>query len=139
MIRVQIEPQGRGRFRALLGSQILVTSSTDPERAACRALVAMGLAGPMVTRWLGAKHDAMHFACIESAALLTTIDEAKRGLRQVNWRPHSANDEHAGESSCESGCVSPPAGICEPLPTTPYPISNASVAPLYTVSDATVN
>ena len=76
----------RGRFRVMLGPKVLVASATDPEHAACRALLALGITGTLVTRWTGANHDAVRMA-IEAGARMSMVEESATGLRRVKWRP----------------------------------------------------
>lgn len=137
MIHVELVALPRGRFQSNFNGSVLVQSSTDIERASCRALLVRGFTGPMVTRWRGAKHDAMQFASIEVAAEFATVDEAKRGLRTTRWRPHPANGGEWLESTPQNGCVGAPSGFPELLATMPFPIAAASVAPL-SANSATV-
>ena len=116
MIRVEIVPLPRGRFCAMLGSRVLVATSTDAERAACRALLALGIKGEMVTRWKGADHDAMSFPHIEAAAKFTIVDEATRGLRKVRWRPMPISTEGDPLNIVGIGCGGGSTAASGPTP-----------------------
>lgn len=71
------------------GEQLL--TSADPEHDACRALLARGITGTLVTRWKGAAHDAMRLD-IERAAGFRTVDARKDGPRTAPWRPFGGID-----------------------------------------------
>ena len=74
-----------GRFAVTYGGDVLVASSRDPGSDACRALLARGVTGRLVTRWVGASHDAMSMDIVRMAKL--RVEESDRhGLRVVAFR-----------------------------------------------------
>ena len=60
---IELEPTTVGergqRFRVHYAGGVLIESTPDPERDACRALIALGITGTLRTRWRGAKHWSM--------------------------------------------------------------------------------
>ena len=74
-----------GRFSVTYGGETLVASARDPGTDACRALLARGITGRLVTRWVGSDHDAMS---MDIAAISTRrVEESDRhGLRVVAFR-----------------------------------------------------
>lgn len=57
--RIEIEPIGRGKFCVRHEGEILLAGTHDPEHDACRALLAHGITGTLVTRWRGSRIDSM--------------------------------------------------------------------------------
>jgi hypothetical protein len=89
--RIEIErphytPTG-ARYRVTYLGATLIESARDPEFEACRALLARGITGTLVTYSPGGSVPRMRVD-IEQAAKLTTVEKAKDGPRLARYRPH---------------------------------------------------
>ena len=84
------------RFRVTYLGATLIESAGDPEFEACRALLARGITGTLVTYSPGGSVPRMRVD-IEKGAKLTTVESAKDGPRFARYRPHpsSAREEDA--------------------------------------------
>lgn len=85
---------GKGRIRVTFRGEVLV-EHRDPEFAACRALLARGITGMLVTRWKGSAHDAMRVP-IERGARLSTSEPDRRKIGFVAFQPFK-EDEGGGD------------------------------------------
>jgi len=75
------------RYRVTYLGETLVESARDPEFEACRALIAKGVTGTLVTYSPGSSVPSMKVD-IEKGAKLMTIDNATEGPRTGRYRPH---------------------------------------------------
>jgi len=75
------------RYSVSYNGEVIVSSSRDPERDACRALMARGITGQMRTRWQGSQHWAMAMD-IEWGAARRTEENGGTGPRTAPWSPH---------------------------------------------------
>ena len=75
------------RYRVTYLGETLVESARDPEFEACRALLAKGVTGTMVTYSHGSSVPRLRVD-IEKGAKLATIDNANDGPRFGRYRPH---------------------------------------------------
>jgi hypothetical protein len=75
------------RYRVTYLGETLVESVRDPEFAACRALLAKGVRGTLVTFTPGSSVHRMKVD-IEKGAKSMTIDNANDGPRFGRYRPH---------------------------------------------------
>ena len=84
------------RYRVTYLGATLVESARDPEFEACRALLARGITGTLVTYSPGSSVPRMRVD-IEKGAKLTIVENAKDGPRTARYRPHpsSAQEEDA--------------------------------------------
>lgn len=94
--RIEIEAAGRNDLRVHYGDKVLIERTRDPEFAACRALLALGKRGTLVTRWRGSRIDAMR-VYIEQGAEFTV-----RGGKIRRWRA-KAVPEGAGPADNSTG------------------------------------
>jgi hypothetical protein len=89
--RVDIElthyASGGARYRVTYLGETLIASARDPEFEACRALLAKGIIGTLVTYGPGGTAARMRID-IEDGAKLTTIENANEGPRIGRYRPH---------------------------------------------------
>jgi hypothetical protein len=94
--RVEIElthnTSSGARFRVTHLGETLIESARDPEYEACRALLAKGIKGKMVTYSRGSLVTRMRID-IETGAKLTIIENAKEGPRRARYRPHPGSTE----------------------------------------------
>jgi hypothetical protein len=94
--RIEIEPThstGTGaRYRVTHSGKTLIESARDPEYQACRALLAKGIRGELVTYRPGSLVARMRID-IETGAQLTIIENAKEGPRRARYRPHPGSTE----------------------------------------------
>ena len=72
--------------------ETLIESARDPEYEACRALLAKGVKGKMVTYSPGSLVARMRID-IETGAKLTILETAKAGPRAARYRPHPGSTE----------------------------------------------
>jgi hypothetical protein len=80
------------RYDVLLGEEVIVRRSRDPEHDAARALHARGLAGSFRTiDFLTGKPRMIYY--IEKAAKVSVIDRSDGGLVVVPYRPMSGEDK----------------------------------------------
>jgi hypothetical protein len=102
---IELEPTTVGergqRFRVHYAGGVLIESTPDPERDACRALIALGITGTLRTRWRGAKHWSMQLN-IERDAQFSVSETDQRGLQLVRWRPFMAGDASKASRTAES-------------------------------------
>jgi hypothetical protein len=89
--RIEIElthytPAG-ARYRVTYLGKTLIGSARDPEYEACRALLAKGVKGKMVTYSPGSLVPRTRID-IESGAQLTIIENTNEGPRRARYRPH---------------------------------------------------
>lgn len=81
-----LEHRARGPlYRVHHNDQVLVDKTLKPAADACRALVALGITGP-VEMWGNGKHR-MSFPDVEKAALLTTSEGETQGPRITKYVP----------------------------------------------------
>ena len=98
MIVLTLRPGIRpGRFDALADGEAIVSGSRDPEHAAARALVARGITGQMVTRWLGSAHLSTRPRDIEAVARHFISEEGTNGLRHRKWRGEPGGEAKGGK------------------------------------------
>jgi hypothetical protein len=76
------------RYRVTYLGETLIESARDPEFEACRALLAKGISGTLVTYSPGSSVPRMKVD-IEKGAKLATIDSASDGPRIGRYRPHA--------------------------------------------------
>jgi hypothetical protein len=93
--RVDIEPTHHTstgeRYRVMYLGVTLIGSARDPTFEACRALLARGITGTLVTYSPGSSVPRMRVD-IEKGAKLTTIDNATEGPRFGRYRPHPTSN-----------------------------------------------
>jgi hypothetical protein len=77
------------RYRVTYLGATLVESAGDPEFEACRALLARGITGTLVTYSPGGSVPRMRVD-IELGAKLTTLENAKDGPRLARYRPYTS-------------------------------------------------
>ena len=84
------------RYRVTYLGATLIESAGDPEFEACRALLARGIIGTLVSYSPGGSVARMRVD-IEQGAQLTTVESAKDGPRFARHRPHpsSAQEDNA--------------------------------------------
>jgi hypothetical protein len=84
------------RYRVTCLGKTLIESARDPEFEACRALLAQGVTGTLVTFSPGSPVPRMAVD-IEKGAKLTTIENNKAGPSFARYRPHpdSAREDDA--------------------------------------------
>src|SRR5262245_41061940 len=84
------------RYRVTYLGTTLIESARDPEFEACRALLARGITGTLVTYNPGGTVPRMRVD-IEKGTKLSTVENAKDGPRRARYRPHpsSALEEDA--------------------------------------------
>jgi hypothetical protein len=84
------------RYRVTYLGATLIESARDPDFEACRALLARGITGTLVTYSPGGSVPRMRVD-IEQGAKLTIVENAKDGPRTARYRPHpsSAREEDA--------------------------------------------
>ena len=58
-IEVALHPVREGVWSVMRGGVVLVASSIQPEHDACRALLAQGITGTLVTRHAGEAHQSL--------------------------------------------------------------------------------
>jgi hypothetical protein len=75
------------RYRVTYLGATLIESARDPEFEACRALLARGIVGTVVTYSPGSSTPRLRVD-IEQGAKLMTIDNANDGPRFGRYRPH---------------------------------------------------
>ena len=75
------------RYRVTYLGETLIESARDPTFEACRALLARGIVGTLVTYSPGSSVPRLR-ADIEQGAKLMTIDNANDGPRFGRYRPH---------------------------------------------------
>jgi hypothetical protein len=88
--RIEIERthyRSGARYRVKYLGETLIESARDPEFEACRALLASGATGTLVTYSPGSSVPRMKVD-IENGAKLATIDNANDGPRFGRYRPH---------------------------------------------------
>jgi hypothetical protein len=94
--RIEIElthnTSSGARFRVTHLGKTLIESARDPEYEACRALLAKGIKGKMVTYSPGSLVPRMGID-IETGAQFTIIENAKEGPRRARYRPHPGSTE----------------------------------------------
>lgn len=87
----------RARFRVTYLGKTLFESARDPEFEACRALLARGVTGTLVTYSPGSSVPRMRIDIAKGAQLMT-IDNAEDGPRIGRYRPHpKSSDRDDGE------------------------------------------
>jgi hypothetical protein len=94
--RIEIEPthytSTGARYRVTCLGETLIESARDPEFEACRALLAKGIKGTLVTYSPGSSVPRMKVD-IEKGAMLTVIESAREGPRFARYRPHPSSAE----------------------------------------------
>jgi hypothetical protein len=94
--RIEIEPthytSTGARYRVTYLGETLIESARDPEFQACRALLAKGVKGTLVTYSPGSSVPRMKVD-IEKGAMLTVIESAREGPRFARYRPHPGSAE----------------------------------------------
>ena len=89
--RIEIEPthyrSTGARYRVTYLGETLIESARDPTFEACRALLARGIVGTLVTYGPGSSVPRLRVD-IEQGAKLMTIDNANDGPRFGRYRPH---------------------------------------------------
>ena len=94
--RVDIEPthytSTGARYRVTYLGETLIQSARDPAFEACRALLAKGVKGRLVTYSPGSSVPRMRVD-IEIGAKLTTIDSSTVGPRFGRCRPHPTSNQ----------------------------------------------
>jgi hypothetical protein len=73
------------RYRVNYLGKVLIESARDPEREACRVLLAKGVRGMLAIFSRGSAVQRARVD-IEQGAKLTTIDNASKGPKTVNYR-----------------------------------------------------
>jgi hypothetical protein len=87
----------RARYRVTYLGKTLIESARDPEFEACRALLARGVTGTLVTYNPGSSVARMRIDIAKGAQLMT-IDNAEVGPRVGRYRPHpKSSDRDDGE------------------------------------------
>jgi hypothetical protein len=82
----------RARYRVTYLGKTLIKSARDPEFEACRALLAKGITGTLVTYSPGSSVPCMRIDIAKGAQLMT-IDNAEDGPRIGRYRPHPKTTE----------------------------------------------
>jgi hypothetical protein len=94
--RVEIElthyTSSGARFRVTYLGKTLIESARDPEHEACRALLAQGIKGKLVTYSPGSLVARMRID-IETGAKLTIIENVEEGPRRARYRRHPGSTE----------------------------------------------
>ena len=72
------------RYRVTLDGVEIATDTTDPEHAAARALLALGITGSFETHYEDGR-AGMCFGDIEETAKWMVVDHHKTGLATVPW------------------------------------------------------
>ena len=89
--RIEIQPthyrSTGARYRVTYLGETLIESARDPTFEACRALLAKGVVGTLVTYSPGSSTPRLRVD-IEEGAKLMTIDNANDGPRFGRYRPH---------------------------------------------------
>jgi hypothetical protein len=81
-----LDHRSRGAFyRVYHDGQVLIDRTHKPAADGCRALVALGITGP-VQMWGNGKHR-MSFPDVEKAALFTTSEGEMSGPRVIKYVP----------------------------------------------------
>jgi hypothetical protein len=75
------------KYAVLLDGKVIVASAYDPEYAACRALVALGITGRLEVWRSEAAYPAIIIRDIEKAAGLTIREDARHGPAVIEFRP----------------------------------------------------
>jgi hypothetical protein len=75
------------RYSVTYLGKTLIESTRDPELEACRALLARGIRGTLLTYSPGSSEHSMRID-IEKGAKLMTIDNVNDGPRFGRYRPH---------------------------------------------------
>ena len=88
------------RYRVTHLGQVLIASTRDPEYDACRALLALGIAGTMTTFNRGSPTPCMRID-IERGAQMRTNEGTKAGPRLAKWRPFDRFDDDADPEPAE--------------------------------------
>ena len=88
--RIYLEPASLGergqRYRVIHKGVTLIEGSRNPEFDACRALLALGITGPLES-WHKDAHFAAMFLDIEKGARLTVQESEHIGPRFISWSP----------------------------------------------------
>lgn len=97
-----IRCSGGARYRVWWQGRILLQRSRDPEHAAPRALLALGVAGRLTTYWRGSAIPSMRLD-IETAAGQTTKEgNARRRITAWEQFPISQRQTHRQSRPVES-------------------------------------
>lgn len=95
-IRVEIErthwTATGARYRVTSSGGVLIESARDPEHEACRALLAKGITGTLVTFHPGGKVARMRLDIARGAGL-TVTEGATQGPRTTRWKPFGSESE----------------------------------------------
>ena len=83
-------------YSVLLGDDVIVARSYDPEHAACRALVAKGFTGSAEFWSQDIDHPRMLIRDIEKAAQFTVSESGAHGPRVIPYEPFPTDrfDDH---------------------------------------------
>jgi hypothetical protein len=84
------------RYRVTYQGEV-IKSARDPEFVACRALLARGIRGALLTRTLGSSVPTGLRIDIEKGAGLTTIESEKVGPKLGRYAPHPKSNGTATE------------------------------------------
>jgi hypothetical protein len=91
--RLPIPPGAKaGRWRVWHDGAVLCGRARDPEHAACRALLALGITGTLTTRHKGSTTISMSLD-IARGAEFTTSDPDKGRLKVIRWHPREVEIE----------------------------------------------
>lgn len=94
--RVVIKPALRNAhrqyFKAFLDGREIVERSPDPEFAACRAMTAMGLSGPVEFYAPGAASPGLLVRNLKAAARLCVVETDRVSATIKKWRPFRKRD-----------------------------------------------
>jgi hypothetical protein len=86
----------RAHYRVTYLGKTLIESARDPEFEACRALLAKGVTGSLVTYSSGSFVSRMRVDIAKGSQLMT-IDNAKDGPRIGSYRPHPKSTDRDDE------------------------------------------
>jgi hypothetical protein len=85
----------RQYYKATLDGVDIVTRSSDPAFAACRAMKAKGLSGRVEFYRPGVPHPGLIVHDLDKAAGLRVVDTERQGPVLKKWRPFEMNGRRA--------------------------------------------
>jgi hypothetical protein len=85
----------RQYYKATLDGEEIVTRSSDPAFAACRAMKAKGLSGRVEFYWPGVPYPGLIVHDLDKAAELRVVDTERQGPVFKQWRPFEMNGRRA--------------------------------------------
>ena len=94
----------RQYYEAILNGEVIVSKSTDPVHAACRAMKAKGLFGRVEFYRPGDPYPSLIVHNLDKAAMLRVVETKRVGPVIKKWRPFEMDGHRADHAAKVRRC-----------------------------------